>query len=359
MPRIQDYYNTQEIANYYNEAVSNSIPMLGETLFPYKKKLGLNLSYIKSGRGVPQVLKHSAFDVKAPLRDRIGFEKIQTEMPYFKEGFLIKEEERQELLKLLDMNSGDKYISTIIANLYNDSKELVDGAELQFERMRMQLLCRGKIDIQAEKEGLEYKFAVPNYKVKADWSTKATDILADIIAIQDHVEERCGTRPTRAICTSKTMKYLVNNDVIKASVLGSKSNTKYVTTAMVKEYLQNELDLTVQVYSKKYTDEDGKTTSLFDDDVFTMLPPHNLGNSWFGTTPEEADLLGSKAANVNIVKTGIALKTIDHADPVNVETIASFIGLPSFEKSNEVEIVQVLTDAEALDNGAEADTIGA
>ena len=359
MPRIQDYYNTQEIANYYNEAVSNSIPMLGERLFPYKKKLGLNLSYIKSGRGVPQVLKHSAFDVKAPLRDRIGFEKIQTEMPYFKEGFLIKEEERQELLKLLDMSSGDSYLTTVISNLYNDSKELVDGAELQFERMRMQLLCRGKIDIQSEKEGLEYKFSVPNCKVKKDWSDPTTDIIADITDVQDHVENRCGTRPTRAICTNKVMKYITTNNVVKAAVLGSKSNTKYVTTAMVKEYFHNEYDLSIQVYSKKYTDEDGKTTALFDDDVFTMLPPHDLGNSWFGTTPEEADLLSSKAANVSIVKTGIALKTIDHADPVNVETIASFIGLPSFEKSNEVEIVQVKTDAAELENGAEADTIGA
>lgn len=31
----------------------------------------------------------------------------------------------------------------------------------------------------------------------------------------------------------------------------------------------------------------------------------------------------------------------------------------NFEKSNEVEIVQVLTDAAKLENGAEADTIGA
>lgn len=355
--KLKDYYNTGEIANYYSEAVSNRIPMLGETLFPNKKKLGLNLSYLKSGKGVPQVLKNSAFDVKAGLRDRIGFEKIETEMPYFKESFLIKEEDRQEMLKLMDMSNGNDFINTVLANIYDDAKDLIDGGALQFERMRMQLLCKGKIDINDTETAIEYQYAVPNCKVKADWSTKTTDIIGDISKILDFVEQRSGTRPTRAICSTKTMGYLANNDVIKGAVLGTKNNTKYVTTKMVKEYFKDEFELSIVTYSKKFTDEKGNTKGLFDDDVFTLLPPHDLGNSYYGTTPEEADLIGSKNAEVSIVNTGIAVKTIDITDPVNIQTVASFIGMPSFEKANEVEIIQVLSSASDLANGATADTI--
>ena len=41
----------------------------------------------------------SAFDAKATFRDRIGFEKLETEMPFFREGYKIKEKDRQEMLR--------------------------------------------------------------------------------------------------------------------------------------------------------------------------------------------------------------------------------------------------------------------
>ena len=116
MPRIYDLYNNKTIAEYYSEAVSNSIPYLGETLFPPKKKLGLDLKYIKSSKGVPQVLKLSAFDTKATLRDRAGFTDVESEMPFFKESMLIKERDRQELNKLID-SGNQAYVDVILNTL--------------------------------------------------------------------------------------------------------------------------------------------------------------------------------------------------------------------------------------------------
>lgn len=359
MPRIADYYNNNEIALYYQNASSNTIPSLGETLFPPKKKLGLNLSYIKSGKGVPQVLKPSSFDVKASIRDRAGFEKIESEMPYFKESFLIKESDRQEMLKILDMSKNDEYLKTVLSNLYDDATNLIDAAQHQYERMRMQLLCKGKIQVGNEESeiGVDFQYGTHFIKAKADWSDASTDIISEIEAIMDLVETRSGTRPTRALCSSKTMSILTKNTGIKNAVLGSKNNTKYVTKKMVQEYFKDEFELSIVAYSKKFTDEDGNTHGMFDDEVFTLLPPNTLGSSWFGTTPEEADLMGSAAANVSITDKGIALKTIEQADPVNVQTVVSFLGLPSFENLEQVEIILTKPGASDLDNGAEADTL--
>lgn len=340
MPRIYDLYNNKTIAEYYSEAVSNSIPYLGETLFPPKKKLGLDLKYIKSSKGVPQVLKLSAFDTKATLRDRAGFTDVESEMPFFKESMLIKERDRQELNKLIDCGN-QAYVDVILNNIFDDVTNLVDGAKTQFERMRMQLLCKGKVQISYDDLGIDYDYGVNKTTVSTSWATASTDIMADIETAMDTVETRCGVRPTKAICTSKTFNYIKNNTKIVGAVRAL-NTTKYVTTKMIKEYIQDELDLTIQVYNKKYKNESGTDTLFFDDDIFTLIPSTTLGGSWYGTTPEESDLLGSNKANVSIVNTGVAVTTSETVDPVNVDTKVSFVGLPSFENSDQVQILDVI-----------------
>ena len=76
------------------------------------------------------------------------------------------------------------------------------------------------------------------------------------------------------------------------------------------------------------------------------MPSSPLGNTWFGTTPEESDLLGSNSgAEVSIVETGVALTTKVEDDPVNVKTKVSMIALPSFELAEQVIIASVKTNA--------------
>jgi len=107
--------------------------------------------------------------------------------------------------------------------------------------------------------------------------------------------------------------------------------------------LQNKLNIAVAVYNKKYALQDGTTHQYFPDDYFTLIPDGNLGNTWFGTTPEEADLMaGATVAEVAIVNTGVAITTIKEPHPVNVETIVSEIVLPSFETMDTVFIAKVV-----------------
>ena len=70
--------------------------------------------------------------------------------------------------------------------------------------------------------------------------------------------------------------------------------------------------------------------------TFVLFPEGDLGRTWFGTTPEESDLLASSVANVSIVDTGVAVTTVQKTDPVNVETKVTMICLPSFETADQV-----------------------
>jgi hypothetical protein len=115
-----------------------------------------------------------------------------------------------------------------------------------------------------------------------------------------------------------------------------------LTDAMLKIYFQTKLGLSIAVYNKKYALQDGSSNLFYPDDKFTLFPDGNLGNTYFGTTPEESDLMaGGTDAQVQIVNTGVAITTIKNPHPVNIETIVSEIAMPSFEAIDSVFIATV------------------
>jgi hypothetical protein len=346
MPNIYDLFKAKEIGVYYTNNPSLQIPYMGATLFPGKKQLGLDLSWIKGANGLPAILKPSAFDTKATLRDRVGFDKTETEMPFFKEGMRIGEKERQELNKVYASANADQ-VMPLINSIYDDVANLVAGAEVACERMRMQLLATGKISIVANRVNYDYDYKFPathkeSLLTTAKWSalTTATPV-QDIQRWQDKVEGDSGSRPTRAICTRKTWNYLLMNSSIKLDLNPTGGLNVIMTDAMMKQYLQAKLGLSVAVYNKMFKNYDGAATLFFPDEVFTLLPEGNIGNTYFGTTPEESDLMAGANADVTIVNLGVAITTSKEVDPVNVSTKVSAITLPSFESINNVFIAIV------------------
>ncbi|MEA0565019.1 major capsid protein [Lysinibacillus irui] len=346
MPTIFDLVNAKNIAEYYENNPSNSIPYLGATLFPPKKQLGLDLSWIKGSKGLPVALMPSEFDAKATLRDRIGFKKIETEMPFFREAMRVGEKDRQELNRLLSSNL-DNMTRTLIANIYDDITNLVNGANVQPERMIMQLLSSGKIKITANRQDYDY-----DYKMKSEhkealagnalWSNADATPIEDIIRWQDTVEDNTGVRPTNAIMTRKTFGYLLKHPSIRLDMNPLGGQNIILTDAVLKQYLQDKLGISIAVYNKKYLSEDGTSHNFYPDDFFTLIPDGTLGNTYYGTTPEESDLLtGQSNAEVSIVNTGVAVTTVKEPHPVNVETIVSEIVMPSFETIDNIFIAKV------------------
>ena len=95
--KITDFISAKSIAANYTEAASNKVNYIGEGLFPAKKKLGLDLSWLVSSRGLPISLAPSNFDAKSTLRAREGFEKERTQMAFFRESMLVREVDEQEI----------------------------------------------------------------------------------------------------------------------------------------------------------------------------------------------------------------------------------------------------------------------
>ena len=351
---IRDAYTSKAIALVNTEVASNRIAYLGAGLFPAKKKMGLDLKWIKTSKGLPVSLAPSNFDAVSTLRSREGFKLTETEMAFFRESMLVKEADEQEIMRVKD--STDPYAAEVLGRIFDDANTLVDGANVVPERMIMQLLAPsdGSPKISIEANGVTYAYNYDpssTYKTKNfaslttdtdKWSdTTNSDPMDDIATALDAVEAETGERPSIMIVSRKTLDYLKQNAKIKSAILAQNTTaTVFMNDNRVKEVFSNELGIRIIVYSKQYKKEDGTAAKFYPDGFATLIPDGALGNTWYGTTPEERTLMGSGEADVSIINTGVAVAVTTTSDPVHTKTTVSEIVLPSYERMDSTYVIK-------------------
>ena len=353
---FEGLFSPAAIGANWTENVSNRIPYLGEGLFPARKQAGLDLKWIKGSKGIPVSLMPSAFDAKATFRDRIGVIKVETEMPFFREGFKLKERDRQDILRAQSAN--DPYVNAAIARVFDDANELIEGALVVGERERMQLLFAkdGNVGITITANGVDYTY---NYDPDGAWKASNyfelinpndkwtdhtnSDPFGDIQDAKDAISASTGADLRIAIMNKATFKELRLNKNIKDRYL-SKSGAAfgYLTDPEIIQILKDTVDLDgIVLYDKQFRNESKVASKFVPDGYVALIPSGTLGETCYGTTPEEADLMGKPVASVQIVETGIAITQIVDPHPVNLNTFASEIVLPSYERMDDVALLKV------------------
>lgn len=337
---IFDLMQSQELTAYWEELIQDEAPYPCEELFPDDKKRGISLKWIKGSRGLPVVLKTSAFDVNAIPRARIGFEKLTAEMPYFKESTYIDEELRQELNLVLETGN-QAYIDSVMNKIFDDETRLLRGARASRERMRMMALTTGIISMAANGQQFTFDYGVSHKGNAAkDWSDHTnSDPIEDMRIAKEQIQDETGVVLTRAMCDGVTWRHIRNNEKIKKAIFVLTNGVGALNDNQLRQYIKENVDIDVVVNDKRYKDENEATVKFMPSNTFVMFPDGDLGKTWFGTTPAESDLMSGSVANVSITDTGVAVTTVQKADPVQVETIVSMICLPSFEAADHVYIL--------------------
>ena len=157
--RLTEIYSAKAIAIQQTEAAGNRQAYFGEGLFPPRKKMGLDLKWIKTHKGLPVSLAPSNFDAKSTLRSREGIKMDETQMAFFRESMLVKEEDEQNIMRVREASA--PYALEVLNHVYDDTNTLVEGARVVAERMRMQLLAPvddGSPRINIEANGVQYSY---------------------------------------------------------------------------------------------------------------------------------------------------------------------------------------------------------
>ena len=354
---LYDIFESKALAAYWEDVNANmKDTMIGEQFFPVAKRIGLELSWIKGYNNLPIALQPSAFDAKASLRDRIGVSKVETEMPFFREAMRIGEKDRQDIDTFLA--KGDEYAQPIVLKVFDDIKNLVDGANVQAERMRMALLSGGAINITASNDSGRDVAYTYNFDTDGKWATENkialtnkwsvankanSDPINDLLTAIETMAEKKGVRPTKALLNTATLKNMLASESIAKAVNPNGAASIILTRKQALQFVEDQTGLTFIVYDKMFKDEQGADKKYFPDNVVTLLPDYALGNTWYGTTPEERDLMSGINANAStsVVNTGVAVTTVKEPHPVNVQTIVSEVVLPSFERMGDIYVMTV------------------
>lgn len=342
-----DIVTSPNIVAYWVEKDLNN-PTVGDQLFPFKKEIGIRLDWIKGANNQVVGLRLSAYDSKSIRRDRQGIEKVETEMPFFKESMVVDEQMRQDLNTLLQTNN-EAIIRPIIARIFDDEIKLIKAAYETVERVRMQMLTTGTITLASNGQSYEYDYGMPEANkitVTKSWAEADADVIKDITDAQNLARQN-GFKLTRAMCNSNCLNAVLNNTAIKNRLYVLAQGNITITVDEVRRYIEQTTGISIYVNDNGYVAEDGTFTRYFADDVFVLMPDGELGNTHFGKTPEESDLMtGATSAEVSLVNNSVAVTTSKQVDPVNVETKVSMVMLPSFEMANAVYILD--TNASSL-----------
>lgn len=351
---VNEVVNSASIALAATEDASNQIPYLGLNWFPEAKKAGLDLSWIKTHKGLPVSLKPSNFDSIPTIRAREGLKKEKTQMAFFREQMQITEEDAQEIDRIKDEN--DIYLQSALQSIYDDTNTLVSGALVVPERMRMALLAteKGHPVIGIESDGVKYDYdydpngdyATDHYleiKGTAKWSNPATSKpLTDLNTARKKLASK-GKIATYVLMNSNTFNYLLESEQVKNAILAQNLTANIeLTDDNVISIVKARTKLTIVIYDKMYADEEGNEHYFYPDDKVTLLPEGTLGKTWFGTTPEERTASQVKNVDVSMYGLGIAVATkTDYGPPAITSVTASTITLPSYEGMDSTFVMDV------------------
>lgn len=351
---VSEVLNSASIAQVATKDASNQIPYLGLQWFPEEQKTGLDLKWIKTHKGLPVSLKPSSFDALPALRARGGLKTEKTQMAFFREQMVVTEEDAQEIDRIQSEN--DPYLRNALLSIYDDTNNLVSGAQVVPERMRMSLLATvdGHPVIGIESDGVKYEYDYdPNGEYAKDHYTKnsGTAVWTDTVNSKPLTDlnnarkalAKKGKIANYVIMNSNTFQYLLENAQIKNSLLAQNLTANPdITDDTVMALVKARTKMTIVLYDKMYIDDDGQEKYFYPDNKVTLLPSGALGKTWFGTTPEERTARQVADVDVSIYGKGIAVAVkTEYGPPAITSVTASEIVLPSYEGMDSTFVIEV------------------
>lgn len=342
---LKDFLNSENIALYLKEIPQEKT--IDRALFPVKKQMGTSIEYAKGAKKKAVALRMSTFDVAAKVRALSAeLSVFKKEMPYFKEAMGINETVRRDLINAMSSNN-QNLVDALVNQVFENYEVLNEGARIALKRMRTQLIQNGEINITTADGDIVIDYGVPtDHKLAVSAFTKAwTDASADIIGdirekVQKKLVEGHYPKATVALMTEATFdKTFMVNTAIKGAILaGYKTNFPILGQSDYLEYIKKvcQLDIVFLENTTYYPAEGEDPVAYYEDAKITFMSGATLGNTVMGVTPEEFDKqYGSGKLDTTVVD-NVAITTMVKEDPVSVDVKASTIGVPSFEKADEV-----------------------
>lgn len=349
MPNVFELnINAKNIKTIYEADTEDRAPYLGEALFPATRQQGLELNVVKGKQGLPVALVSANWDTDVLYRDRIGFNALTAELPFFKEAYKIDELTRQKILTM-----DQRFVAPLFNKVFDDVNDLLDGAEVTAERMRMQLIGTGTISIQENGVDKQYDYGFTSgtqlVTESTLWSASGAHPFKSVVAQLKYYKRTFKKTPALIVIGYNAYQSLLEDADVLAYFSSLPTPLLAPTDDEIHAYIERRLGVRVVCADAQYVkarDFASRTATYFyPADRYTILPAIEIGETNYGQTPEEIDLLNGGNSSVlsgEVLSNGVAVTTWKEVDPVNVSVKVSEVVLPSCPIIDEIYIVKVL-----------------
>lgn len=333
MAKLEEVFSQKELIDYTK---NRTLPaMIGETLFPSKKIEGLEIRMIKGATNLPVAAPVHAFDSETDIGSREGADYSMQDLALIKRKIKLGE---RELIALENpRNSAEE--RQMIDKIFNDVDNLRNGVLARIEAMRMEALSTGKIVLNENGVNTTIDYGTPNTnKAAKSWSGDATTIVSDIFDMVNHIVDKTGFTPTRALTSTKVLNIMLQNEMIRKQVYGTNYN-KMLTLGELNQFMAAQSLPQIAVYDAKYRKQDKKgaysAARYLDEKAFVMMPDGALGNTFYGLTAEELALRTKGGVDISQIG-NILIEQYATNDPVAKWIKAVATALPSFPYADQV-----------------------
>lgn len=363
--RLEDALSpANHVAYWENTHADRDTAYLGLSLFPAKRTTQLTIEQIKGRRDVPVTITPSALDALPTLRNKISVKSMYMNLPFFREAMHLTEKERMEIelqLNNAESNKDPEGLEIMLAEIYEQLMPIIEGADIQRERMAMEVLAYGALYVTSPEDKGNAVAHQYNYDFDGEWNknniitltggsrwldeTKNTSTpLQTLLDVVDKIIEERGFRPTRAIVNTNTLnKIIMSKEVMDNYTFG---NMTGVTPAINKQsriaYVEEFTGITFLVYDKVYKDsEGGEQKKLYPDGQITLLPEGNIGNMMIGRTIDEIQFMDYQGTPVGVLPSGVTITSnMLTIAPYRMVRTVSMVALPTVNNLDDIYIVK-------------------
>lgn len=344
MPTIDQLISANEIQEFIQQ---REYPfMLGQSLFPEEKDDVVEIDYIIGAHNQPISASVRALDAETQIAGR------EEQVTSFKHGiYTIARKIPQSETQLLDMiryNRDNALLGDYKREIFNDMDAMVQAVRIRVERMRMDALFSGKIELNENGYTGTVDYRVPEaHQIdltatgENPWGTEGSDWVQDLENWKELLLEQ-GVTATRILTTDAVLKTILRAEVTKG-YLGLEYT--YLTANILNDWLTAAGLPTFATYDEMFRVEknDGTKDRLryVPEGKIALFGDGPLGITQYGVTAEEIEL--RLDPSVEVEQFGPIVGTITReGDPVTRWTKAVARALPSFFAAGEVIQAQVV-----------------
>lgn len=352
---LQEFISSKNIALYMKQLpVENTID---QRLFPNVKQLSTKIEFAKGAKQKPVAIRMSRLDVATRLRTlQAKIDIYSREMPFFKEGVGMDETTRRQLIEYLNVNNIE-IVRTLINQVFDGYKSLIDGCNIVARAMRCQVIQNGYLNFITQDGDVVIDYLVPdNHRTTLVgdemWTNENADIVGDVKAFQKAIMEDQYAKPTTMLMTETTfqktfMKNKAINDHLRSNInaktliLSQNDYLEFTKRVIGIDIVFLEKDLLVSTYVPY---EGAEPVKYYEDGKITFMSGSTLGKTVYGFTPEEYDKTHGTGKLDTTMLGNIAITTSVKDDPISIDVKVSQMVVPSFERADEVYFATVYSE---------------